>query len=751
MAGFSSLTPLAYADSLLSMGAGVCRAPNPPTEFVTSPEGSGEAALPTDVTRVVANQVNGQNQVQVQARGRVIVERNTQTLNADWADYDQQTQIIKAGDRFTLSDGQGRLTGEKITYNMDNETGIATHARFENQLEGRRLQGVGKEIQMGGRQRYRMITTQFNTCNPGDDSWYIRARSIDADYQKNVGVARHATLVFGGVPLLYTPWIDFPLNGNRKSGLLAPMIKTGSDGFELMLPYYFNLAPNYDATFLPHFIGGRGMQLGGDFRYLTEKSHGTVHGEWLPEDRKSDRNNRYRFDFEHKQSFSEHLSGGIDYHRVSDDNYQRDFWSADNSDDVNLNRQIWFNHQTTVWQGLLTSSLNAQKYQTLASIAGYKDEPYGILPRLSTTWNRWFSPHYQVNVRAEATRFTHDSKQEGNRYVIYPSLTGVFAKSWGYIQPKIGFHATHYDLDSFDGLRQRSINRTLPIVTIDSGLTFERQWQFNSKKYTQTLEPRLYYAYIPARNQNDLPLFDTSENSFTYEQLFRANRYSGQDRINAANFITTALQSRFYDKETGIERLNAGIGQRFYFSQDDVLLDGSLADSKRKRSDILAFARANLNERWHAEANWHYNQNRNRTETYDAGVRYTPKPGKVISARYKYGRYQEIYDGNYGTLRQINAGVQWPVSQNYSVVARENYDLDNKKSLSRIFGVEYQSPCKCWSASVIAQRRVNDYHSTKNAFFFQLQLRDLTSVGNNPYEQLRTAIPGYRNVYEVNH
>ena len=751
LAGFTALPAMAWADSGLAMGSSVCHAPNPPKYFVSPPQSSGDGPLVQDVTRVVADDVSGQSQVRVHAKGNVIVERNQQTLNADWADYDQQNQLLKAGDEFTFSDGQGRVSGDKITYDLSTDSGVADAARFETEQEGRRLQGVGKTVQMEGKQRYRLEHAQFNTCNPGDDSWYIRASSIDTDYDKNVGVARNATFVFGGVPLFYTPWIDFPLNGNRKSGLLAPTVKAGSDGFELMMPYYFNLAPNYDATFKPHYISKRGLQLGGEFRYLQPNYVGEVNGEWLPDDRDSTHNNRYKLDWMHQQnlnSWISGLSGGVDFHQVSDDDYQRDFWNADN-DSVNLNRQFWLNHHADLWGGTADSYFTVKKYQTLASTTGYKDEPYAMMPRLSSNWGRSFGDNYRVNVYGEATRFTHDSKQEGNRVVVYPTATAEFANSWGYIRPKIGVHATHYDLDAFDGLKSRSVNRVLPIVSVDSGVTFERPWQWRNRDYIQTLEPRLFYTYIPSKEQNDLPLFDTSENDFTYAQLFRENRFSGQDRINSANFITMALQTRVYDKKTGVERLSAGVGQRFYFNRDDVLLDGSVTENARNRSDILAFARANVNDQIRVEGNWHYNENLKTSESYDAGIRYTPETGKTVSVRYKYGRYEELYDNVYGKLRQLDIGVQWPVAQNWYVMARQNYDLDNHKSLNRLLGVQYQSPCNCWSASFVANRYVNGVNSTKTAYFVQLQLRDLTSVGNNPMDELRTAIPGYSNVNEV--
>lgn len=262
----------------------------------------------------------------------------------------------------------------------------------------------------------------------------------------------------------------------------------------------------------------------------------------------------------------------------------------------------------------------------------------------------------------------------------------------------------------------------------------------------------MFYTYIPRRNQENLPLFDTAENSFTYEQLFRENRYSGQDRINNANFLTTALQTRLYDKTTGVERLAAGIGQRFYFSHDEVRLDEYAPKNKeRKRSDIVAFGRASLNHHISAESNWHYNQDLKTSESYNVGIRYTPQTGKSISMRYKYGRYENLYDDVYGKTRSIDVGVQWPISRNYYLVARENYDFKNSVALNQTVGIQYQSPCNCWSVGLVGTRYTDGYQKRKTAVLFQLQLRDLTSVGNGPLGQLSTQIPGYSNTYEVKH
>ena len=715
---------------------------------------SGEPALPADYTRVNADKIEGQTQVGVRAEGDVIVERNADVLNADWAQYDQATDTVTAGDRFTLYQNGSTVSGDQLVYNLKDQTGSGTAVRLNTEQGGRRLQSVSEKAELKGKGLYKLINTKFNTCSPGDASWYIQAQSIEADESTGIGVAKHASLVFGGVPVLYTPWADFPINGNRKSGLLVPTIATGSDGLELSLPYYFNLAPNLDATIRPGIISSRGVQLGGQVRYLEPKFNGIIDGDWMPHDKKRHENNRYQIKFDHNHQLTDKLSGGISFNQVSDDNYYRDFYGREDiASNVNLNRQLWLNYGDNIWGGSFDGALNVQKYQTLANQDGYKDEPYAIMPRLTGRWQKTMGKA-NINVFSQFTRFVHDSKQDGSRTVLYPSIRWDFNNQWGYIRPKIGVHATYYDLGSFGNQSGRRVSRVLPIFNVDTGMTFERNANLFGNAYLQTLEPRLFYNYIPTKSQNDLPNFDTSENSFSYNQLFRENLYVGNDRINSANSLTAAAQTRFFNPNNGAELFRAGIGQKFYFKNDKVLLDGSVGRYERSQSDWVGFAHGKLSNSIHAGFDVHYNQNESRAESYAATIRYNPEPGKVLSARYKYGRNERIYlqsDGNYfyDKIRQVDLAAQWPIRKNLYAVARYNYEIEAKKPLEMLIGAEYKSNCGCWSASLVGQRYVTGENSHKNAVFFNLQLKDLSNIGNNPFEKLRLAIPGYSKTNEV--
>ena len=728
-----------------------CRAGAQSGDDLPPAKGSGGAVLPENATRISADRIAGQTNVRARAEGDVIIERNAQTLNADWVDYDQQADVVRAGDSFTLTRGDGQtVRGKELHYDLSRESGRTADAQFAVEHESRRLQGVSAEMEMRDKNHYAMRGVKFNTCNPGDRSWYIQAAELKADRESGIGTARHARLVFGGVPVLYTPWADFPLNGNRKSGLLVPTIKIGSDGTELELPYYFNLAPNYDATLAPGIITARGATLGGEFRYLQDKYSGSLKAKYLPHDRRSPHRHRYEAEFAHLHRFNTDLSGGIDYRQVSDDDYYRDFYGRNEiAENVHLNRSAWLDYRRDLFGQPVQMRLSVQRYQTLSDAQGRKQRPYAILPRFSAAWQKNFGLG-QFNIDTQFTRFEHSELQSGSRLVIYPSWQWDFSRPWGYVRPKIGVHATRYWLKGKDGYESRTLSRVLPLTNVDAGLAFERKTTLFGKSYLQTLEPRAFYNYIPSKSQNDLPNFDTSLNGFSYAQLFRENSYSGQDRINASNSLSVGLQSRLIDAATGAERFRAGIGRKYYFRDDNVLLDGSIEHGRRWRSDIAAFAGGRIGDNWHADLSWHYNESAKATQRFDIGASYNPEPGKVISARFKYGAREEIYTGFYGKLKHIDFAAQWPINERLYAIGRFNYSLSPHTPLEQMAGLEYKSACGCWSVSVVGQRYVNGLNSRKNAFFVTLQLKDLSSLGKDPYEQLRLAIPGYSKTNEVN-
>lgn len=755
----SSIYATPNDDWKVNQRGAICRLPLPQDAAPSAAIKSGEPSLPQDVTRIVADKGAGQINQHHRAEGGVIMERNGETLNANWVDYDQPADRVTAGNNFTLTRENGEtVTGTQLVYHLDKKSGQAQNPEFVAERNGKRLQGVASSMNMTDENHQQLHDVYFNTCAAGDRSWYVQASKLKTNRDTGIGVAQNAKLYFAGIPILYTPWVDFPINGQRKSGFLFPTLSTGSNGATIKLPYYFNLAPNYDLTLTPGFMADRGATLGGEFRYLQPKYYGSIVGEYLPHDADSEYDNRYIVHAQHQQKITSTLSAGIDFNQASDDDYFRDFTGRNEiAENVNLSRSAWLNYSPKVFDETLNAQLLVQKYQALRDSNGLKSEPYAIFPRLSVNWAKTVG-NADINLFGQFTHFQSqsDNQQNAERTVFYPSIKWDFHNTWGYVRPKMGVHATRYWLDNSKdgGLHERTASRILPIINVDSGINLERQTRlFNlagDKTFIQTLEPRLFYNYIPTKSQNDLPNFDTTQNNFSYDQLFRENIYSGNDRINASNSVSVGLQTRLLDGERGEEYFRAGVGQKYYFIYDKVLLDGSLDTTPRKKSDFVGFFGGRIAKNWWTDAQWHWSESTSKTKRFDAGIRYNPEAGKVLSIRYKYGRSEEIYTGFYDKLKHIDLAAQWPINQNWYAVGRWNYSLKPHVPLEQTIGLEYKNPCGCWSSSFVAQRYVSSLNKHSTAIFFTLQLKDISTLGNDPYEALRLGIPGYHKTNNVN-
>lgn len=713
------LTPLAAALLPLFL-LPVAQAETPPAEPVT----------------VEADQLQGQMDETLRAEGNVTLRQGEDTLQADWLDYFIKRQQIRAGEQVHLQQPGREIRARQIDYQLDSKVGHAANPDFRFSNQEKQLQGSAERLAFLGPKQYRLEDAKANTCSPGDDAWYLKAGTIDLDYTRNIGVARNARLEFQGVPILYSPWMDFPLDGGRKSGLLFPTIKTGSDGFEATVPYYWNIAPNLDATISPRYIQQRGVLLGLEGRYLQPDFNGEVYTEQLPDDRKNG-HSRFLWKARHWQDLGQGLSGGVNASYVSDDNYLKDLGDrASALDGTNLLREGWLAYQQD-WGSL---TLRAQRYQTLQTQTQKIDEPYARVPQLDLRMGKTFG-QIDTQLESELTRFGHSSKRTGNRLVVYPTVSYGFERSWGFVRPKLGWHYTRYDLDNSAGQAGQQLQRSLPVFSLDSGLYFDRQSTLFGQAMQQTLEPRLYYVRIPAKDQSQLPNFDTSENDFNYAQLFTENRFSGWDRINSADQLTAALTSRHIDAQ-GMERLRLAIGQRFYLDKDNTMLDGKSSLREEASSDILMTIGGDLNHALRFDSAYQYNVTSSRSERFNAQLRYTPEAGKTASIRYRYGRDEKLGIGEErGTLRQIDIAGQWPLAPRWYGVARYNYSLRDKKALEQLAGVEYNDGC--WSLRLVGQRYVTDVNQRKNAVFIQLELKDFSSVGNNPLNTLRLSIPGY--------
>ena len=585
----------------------------------------------------------------------------------------------------------------------------------------------------------RLKNARYTTCEVGVDDWYIKASDIELDNYTQSGTAKHARVEFKGVPLLYSPWLSFSFNNERKSGFLAPTVgSTSRSGFETLVPYYFNIAPDMDATLGARFLSRRGLQAQGTFRYLDENYSGTDSIEYLHNDDLTGEE-RYFVNINHRHKFRNGWSAGYNIEKVSDDEYFSDMSTRIISTSrVNLPQAGRVDYVGDVWRfnGLI------QKYQTLDDL----NFPYERLPQLTLTGNKEWQ-HFNTDFYSQYTYFDQNKDAPiaatGSRLVLYPNISFPITRSYGFVTPKIGIHSTYYDLNdnnfTVNGqtVSNNSATRTLPIVSVDSGLYFERDVDIVKNHYTQTFEPRLFYVYIPDKDQSQLPIFDSALSDLNMTTLFLENQFSGQDRINNANQLSLAFTSRMIDSKSGIERFSATIGQRYYFTDQKVTLPGG-TQTEDNSSDIIAGMTARLSNQWKLDAFWQYNTDEEGMVRTNILARYNPEPGKLINMGYRYTQQ---------FLEQVNISGQWPLRNGWYGVGRVNYSIRDNNLIESLAGLEYDAGC--WQARAVVQRVETATADANYGFFIQLELGGLASIGSNPLNLLRRDIPGYLSSSEI--
>ncbi|MBS1145273.1 MAG: LPS-assembly protein LptD [Proteobacteria bacterium] len=641
----------------------------------------------------------------------------------------------------TVAGSNANTSGAPMMLNVANSYGLPTQSPPQRPVEAN---GKAERIDFEGENQFTFWYNSFSTCKPGQDDWYLQASETHLDYDNNEGTAHHASLWFGGVPLFYTPVATFSLNGQRRSGLLHPHFSTSTrSGVDFTMPYYWNIAPNYDLTLSPRYMSKRGMQLGVEARYLDHNFQGVTRAEYLPNDEMLNRE-RYAYRIEHQHNLGRGITALINWNGVSDDYYWQDMSSRLlQTSMTQLPKQLVLSYAPSPW---LQSSMQVLRYQTLQlDPAVPVTRPYFLEPQLNITGYRANVLHTDLSMIGQFSRFTHAdaTKPQGDRIVFYPQLSIPFVHPAFQITPKFGLHMSHYGLSNPSVGTDSSINRVLPTFTLDSTMIFEREGDWFGNGYIQTLEPRLYYVNIPYSNQSQIPLFDTALSDFNFAQIFSENRYSGYDRINDANQLTAALTTRLLDGETGVERFKAMLGQRHYFRQQRTAITGEATRSS-DFSNLVAAVNGLIAPKTYMDLAWEYNYRDNISERFSAGARYQPELGKVLSGSYRYTR--DALTGA-STVDQFDLSGQWPVSSKWYVVGRQNYSLRDKRALETIAGIEYNAGC--WALRIVGQRLAAITGTPNETLFLQLELNDFGSIGTNPIGLLRRSIPGYGKINEL--
>ena len=690
-----------------------------------------------DAVYLRADLLEGESEKWVQSSGKVELRTRRETVLADWLHYDLVTEEVWARGNVLMRRGADWISGPEAKFKRSDETGFFHQPEFH--IGDNASRGDAKDLLFVGENRYELKDFRYTTCVAGNDDWYLTSREVDLDRSRLVGTARNASIIFKGVSILYSPYLDFPLSNERKSGFLTPVFgSTSSRGIEMSIPYYLNLAPNYDATLTPRVMTRRGLQINGQARYLFLDMAGEADAEVLPD--RITGTNRYGLSWKHNQNFGflPGLAGYVNIQKVSDDAYFTDL--SDRlvvTSQSTLPREGGFVYN----RGPFSLLTRIQRFQTLQDPANPITPPYFREPQLLMTMSpvEWKGLDFQAS--GEFVRFHQSALVNGDRTVLYPSVTWAQRGNAWFVNARAGLHMTHYDLDNAT-LADSHLNRVVPISSVDGGLVFERDANLFGKAFTQTLEPRAYYVYIPYRRQDQIPAFDTAIDEFNFSQLFTENRYLGSDRIGDANQLTLAAVTRFSDPQTGEERMRFAIGQRYYFQDQRVTL--TEAPRTANTSDLLLSGEGRLSDAWSAAGTFEYNLNHPQTERLDLGVRWQPGPGRVLNASYRYIRQQVDPTGNTSQLKQVDFSGQWPFLDGWSVIGRWNYSLVDGKTLEGVAGLEYNAGC--WAFRIVGQRLTTTTQLASKSVFVQFELNGLARLGTNPIDVLKRSVPGYMTV-----
>lgn len=687
---------------------------------------------------IEADYIDGSYGEVIEAFGDAKISCGDTMITADQMKLFQKTNEAEARNSVRIEKPNDVLEGSFLKYNLDTDMGHMNDPSYQKKDgEGR---GTGELLLFEGEDNYRLKKGSYTTCPEGNNDWYIRADDLKIDNDKQVGTARNVSIRFKDVPILYFPWLDFSFSGKRKTGMLAPVFgNTARSGVDLALPFYLNIAPNFDATITPRAMSKRGLMLNNEFRYLGDSMTGQLQFDVLPNDisrAKDESQTRYGMSFIHNQYLGRGWQGNLAYNRVSDDRYFRDISSNMATTSLrNLLQQATASYHGALGAGgALNMSVMAQRFQTLQDPLAPFQSPYKRLPQLTMNAVQYNVAGMDLKLNTSWTNFAHDSLIDGHRFTMLPSVSVPLRNAFGYVTPKVGVHYTRYDLSSAVETGGNTPDRILPILSLDSGVVFDRNIAVRGERFTQTLEPRAFYVYIPYTRQSFLPNFDSAESDFSFAQMLTENRFSGSDRINDANQVTLALTSRLIEPETGVERLRVAIGQQFRFQDRRVVIDEQQQITSRRADFIAAFS-GRISSTIRTDTNWQFDEQLMRTEKIRTGISYQPEQGKVMNVGYRFTR---------DILEQVDTSIQWPFTPRLNGVARVNYSLQDDELLAGLFGFEYRA-C-CWTLRLVAQRFTTATRRTSTAVFVQLELNGLMRIGANPLRVLQESIPGYSRI-----
>ncbi len=663
-------------------------------------------------------------------RGNATLKRGRQTMSADQIRYLRQTDEVEGEGNVILHSQSGdRLNMSSVKLQVETFIGEAEAVEYRLAKRDRvpedpdkafvNARGSAEKIFFEGHDVMRLENVRYTTCAEGKDDVFLTASDMTLDQATGTGSAKHLKVRFKNVPIFYFPRVTFPINDERKSGFLFPSFgsQEGS-GFVMQTPYYWNIAPNYDATIYPRVYAKRGVQLGGEFRYLTSTAEGSLFGEYLPSDSEFNDEDRGAYTIRHRQQFSRRWRANVGVEWVSDERYLDDF-----SNDIQISSAFFLPQFAEVFYTGQLWDFEARlfSYQTVDETIPASSEPYDRLPQFRVITKLPRGPYgMRYGLESELVNFQRDELLDGWRWDITPFVRMPLDNTWGYLTPKVSLRHTSYSLNDVAEGEDDRPSRSVPVFSLDSGVFFERVAAWRGTSMLHTLEPRAFYVYIPKKNQDDLPVFDTGFiNLNNFGNIFSENRFFGRDRVGDTNQVTLALTSRFMEAESGTEWIRGSIGQIF-FLEDRVENFTPGQEFTDDTSDFLAEVLARLSTNWSAYGYLQYDDDQSEVREGKFDLRFRPEPRKFIDLSYRFSR---------NALEQVELAAEWPLgSPRWHASLRERYSVRDEENLETRVGIEYDA-C-CWKLRGFFQSRKDNLSEARNAFIVELELTGLTSISS---------------------
>jgi LPS-assembly protein len=655
------------------------------------------------------------------------IRRGDGVVTAPGARYDQATGEFSLEGGLQYRDPRTSIAGSNAEFDSGANRLRVDDAEF--QLFAVPARGTAGTITVERSNELRLQDVTYTTCARGNEDWLLRAGSIEIDRDKGVGTAHDARLEFKGVPILYLPWISYPVSDQRKSGFLLPAIgRSETRGLEFQIPYYFNLAPNYDATVTPRYMAQRGLELISEVRYLWPGHDGDLEAEYLPDDENTGED-RYLFGWDHQSLLGAGWRATVNARTVSDTRYFEDLYgSSAATSQTHLERVLDLEYTDDIWSILA----RFQDFETLDESLTGTDKPYRRVPQIAAAA---FLPDgalgFDWRLDGELSVFERNAGPTGSRLHLNPGVALPLRYRGFWLEPAASLEHTMYSIENPEPGANDGPSRTTPIYSVDLGTVLERGVR-GSTGWLQTLEPRVQYVRIPFRDQADLPVFDTIEPDFNLVQLFRKNRFLGYDRLGDTDQLNIGLTSRVIDADDGTQYVTATIGETRFFASQEVTLPGA-APVDSNSSDWLAELGLNFWDHWKMDLGYQWDSDASDTEQAQARLQYRRDGRRVANVAYRYRR---------DSVEEIDVSAAWPLTDRWSAVGRYDYSILDQEPLETFVGLEYQT-C-CWGLRLVYRRYLASRDGeTDTAIAVQLILKGLTNVGDPADRLLERGILGY--------